>query len=131
MAPEAYNFDKNYSDPILNDSTANAHIQYIGGHLYGAKAYNYANAITKGKKVWMTEKYFNPDDMATCLVMAKEITECMYFNMNAYIWWYLRQPGCNLMDAGGKLKKKGYTMGQFSKFVRPGYSRVEIGRAHV
>ena len=125
MAPEAYNFDKNYSDPILNDSTANANIQYIGGHLYGAKAYNYANAITKGKKVWMTEKYFNPDDMATCLVMAKEITECMYFNMNAYIWWYLRQPGCNLMDAGGKLKKKGYTMGQFSKFVRPGYSRVE------
>jgi glucuronoarabinoxylan endo-1,4-beta-xylanase len=125
MAPEAFNFDKNYSDPILNDSTANSHVQYIGGHLYGATAYNYSNAITRGKKVWMTEKYFNPDDIATCITMAKEITDCMYYNMNAYVWWYLRQPGCNLIEAGGKLKKKGCTMGQFSKFVRPGYFRVE------
>jgi hypothetical protein len=73
----------------------------------------------------MTEKYFNPDDISTCITMAKEITGCMYNNMNAYVWWYLRQPGCNLIEAGGKLKKKGCTMGQFSKFVRPGYSRIE------
>jgi glucuronoarabinoxylan endo-1,4-beta-xylanase len=125
MAPEAFNFDKNFSDPILNDLIANTHVQYIGGHLYGATAYNYINAITKGKKVWMTEKYFNPDDISTCITMAKEITGCMYNNMNAYVWWYLRQPGCNLIEAGGKLKKKGCTMGQFSKFVRPGYSRIE------
>ncbi|HCY42867.1 MAG TPA: glucuronoxylanase XynC [Prolixibacteraceae bacterium] len=125
MAPEAFNFDKNYSDPILNDSTANAHVQYIGGHLYGASAYNYTNAISKGKKVWMTEKYFNPDDIETCITMAKEITDCMYNNMNAYVWWYLRQPGCNLIEAGGKLKKKGFTMGQYSKFVRPGFNRVD------
>lgn len=125
MAPEAFNFDKKFSDPILNDSTANAHVQYIGGHLYGATAYNYANAITKGKKVWMTEKYFNPDDISTCITMAKEITDCMYNNMNAYVWWYLRQPGCNLIEAGGKPKKKGCTMAQFSKFVRPGYFRIE------
>jgi len=125
MAPEAFNFDKNFSDPILNDLIANTQVQYIGGHLYGATAYNYINAITKGKKVWMTEKYFNPDDISTCITMAKEITDCMYNNMNAYVWWYLRQPGCNLIEAGGKLKKKGCTMGQFSKFVRPGYSRIE------
>lgn len=125
MAAEAFNFDKNFSDPILNDLIANANVQYIGGHLYGATAYNYINAITKGKKVWMTEKYFNPDDISTCITMAKEITDCMYNNMNAYVWWYLRQPGCNLIEAGGKLKKKGCAMGQFSKFVRPGYSRIE------
>ena len=53
------------------------------------------------------------------------MAECMYFNMNAYVWWYLRQPGCNLMNTGGSLKKKGYTMAQFSKFVRPGYLRVD------
>jgi len=125
MAPEAFNFDKNYSDPILNKSNANANIQYIGGHLYGASAYNYTNAIAKGKKVWMTEKYYNPDDIATCITMAKEITDCMYYNMNAYVWWYLRQTSCNLIEAGGKLKKKGCTMGQFSKFVRPGYHRID------
>lgn len=125
MIPEAYNFDFKYSDPVLNDSTANSHISYIGGHIYGSKASNYANAINKGKKVWMTEHYYNGDTIEECLRMAKEMAECMYFNMNAYVWWYLRQPGCNLMNAGGSLKKKGYTMAQFSKFVRPGYLRVD------
>jgi hypothetical protein len=57
--------------------------------------------------------------------MAKEILDCMYFNMNAYVWWYLRQPGCNIMNSGGTLKKKGYAMAHFSKFVRPGYYRID------
>jgi len=29
------------------------------------------------------------------------------------------------MEKGGKLKRKGYTIGQFSKFVRPGYFRID------
>ena len=125
MIPEAYNFDFKYSDPVLNDSTANSHISFIGGHIYGSKASNYTNAINKGKKVWMTEHYYDGDTIEECLKMAKEMAECMYFNMNAYVWWWVRQPGCNLMNMGGSLKKKGYTMAQFSKFIRPGYQRVE------
>ncbi len=125
MMPEAFNFDWKYSDPVLNDSAANSHIQYIGGHIYGTRPYFYANASNKGKKVWMTEHYYNPDDIDTCLIMAKEIADCFYYSQNAYVWWWLRQPGCNLMEKGGKLKRKGYTMGQFSKFVRPGYYRVD------
>lgn len=125
MMPEAYNFDPKYFDPVLNDSTANSHVSYIGGHIYGTRPYSYTNAISKGKKIWMTEHYYNPDDIDTCLIMAKEITDCLYLNQNAYVWWWLRQPGCNLMEKGGKLKRKGYTMGQFSKFVRPGYYRVD------
>jgi hypothetical protein len=73
----------------------------------------------------MTEHYYDGDTIEACLSMAREMAECMYFNMNAYVWWYLRQPGCNLMNAGGTLKKKGYTMAQFSKFVRPGDFRVD------
>jgi hypothetical protein len=73
----------------------------------------------------MTEHYYDPEDIGTCITMAKEISECLYNNMNGYVWWYLRQATCNLMEAGGKLKKKGYTMGQFSKFIRPGYFRVD------
>jgi len=125
MMPEAFNFDWKYSDPVMNDSTANSHVQYIGGHLYGTRPYYYANAWNKGKKVWMTEHYYNPDDIDTCLIMAKEIADCFYYSQNAYVWWWLRQPGCNLMEKGGKLKRKGYIMGQFSKFVRPGYFRID------
>ena len=125
MIPEAYNFDRKYSDQVLDDSIANSHVAYIGGHIYGSGAYNYTKAIEKGKKIWMTEHYYNGDTIEECLKMAKEIAECMNSNMNAYVWWWLRQPGCNLMESGGALKKKGYTMQQFSKFVRPGYLRVD------
>lgn len=61
MIPEAFNFDFKYSDPVLNDSTANSHVSYIGGHIYGAKPSNYTNAINKGKKIWMTEHYYDGD----------------------------------------------------------------------
>ncbi len=125
MIPECYNFDVTYSDPVLNDSVASSNISYIGGHIYGAKPFYYTNAIQKGKKVWMTEHYYDPDDIETCLKMAKEINDTMYYNMNAYVWWYLKEPKCNLIENGGIIKKKGYVISQFSKFIRPGYYRVE------
>jgi glucuronoarabinoxylan endo-1,4-beta-xylanase len=124
MAPEAYNFDSKFADPILSNPTSTANIDYIGGHLYGTSTRSYPLATTLGKKLWMTEYYLNPDSMGTCMTMAKDILDCLYGNMNAYVWWYLRTPGCNLINTGGALKLKGYTMGQFSKFIRPGYVRV-------
>jgi glucuronoarabinoxylan endo-1,4-beta-xylanase len=125
MMPEAYNFDVSYSDPTLNDSTAASHISHIGGHLYGASPFRYTNAIDKGKRVWMTEKYFDPEDISTCLTLGKEILDCMANDMNAYVFWYLRQPNCNLINSDGSIKKKGYVMSHFSKFIRPGYYRVD------
>jgi hypothetical protein len=74
----------------------------------------------------MTEHYVNEDDITTCVGrFAKEIMDCMYDNMNAFIWWYLRQPDCNLINSGGSFKKKGYVMAHFSKFIRPGYYRID------
>jgi len=74
----------------------------------------------------MTEHFINEDDITTCInQFAKEIIDCMHYNMNAYIWWYLRQPDCNLINTGGSFKKKGYVMAHFSKFIRPGYHRIE------
>jgi glucuronoarabinoxylan endo-1,4-beta-xylanase len=125
MMPETYNFDISYSDPALNDATAVSNIAYIGLHLYGATMKSYTNALNKGKKLWMTEYYLNPDDMGTCLTIGKQILDCMYNNMSAYVWWYLRLGGCNIITSSGSILKKGYTIGQFSKFIRPGYHRVD------
>ena len=125
LMPEAYNFDHALSDTTLNNPTARANITFIGGHLYGAAPLIYANAATNGKKVWMTEHYYNPEDIGTCVTMGKEILDCFNDNMSAYIWWYLRLPGCNIINADGSIQKKGYIMGQFSKFVRPGYTRID------
>ena len=125
MMPEAYNFSFALSDSTLNDATARSQITYIGGHLYGTTPKTYTNAANNGKEVWMTEHYYVSENIDTCMTMAKEILDCMYNNMNAYIWWYLRQPGCNLINTGGSIKKKGYILGQFSKYIRPGYTRID------
>jgi glucuronoarabinoxylan endo-1,4-beta-xylanase len=125
VVPEAFNFDFAYSDPILNDSVAASHIAIIGGHIYGSIPRKYDNALNKGKKVWMTEHYYIPDDRTTCITMAKEILDCMNCNMSAYIWWYLRQPECNLITSEGEILEKGYIMAHFSKFIRPGYYKVK------
>jgi len=125
MIPEAYNFDFSLSDPTLNDATAVSKISYIGGHIYGPSPTKYDLAINKGKKVWMTEHYQNYTDINTCLNVAKEIHDCMTVaNYNAYIWWTLKIWDCTLIT-DGVLNKKAYTIGQFSKFVRPGYNRVD------
>lgn len=123
MMPETFNYDIAYSDPVLNDPEAAKNITHIGLHLYGAQMKTYTNAINKKKKVWMTEHFFDPDDITNGLYSAKEIMDCLNNQMNAYVWWYLRIPSCNLIDSTGKLKLKGYVMAQFSKHVRPGSHR--------
>ncbi|HON10718.1 MAG TPA: carbohydrate-binding protein [Chitinispirillaceae bacterium] len=125
LMPETYNFDVSYSDPALNDPVAAANIDYIGVHLYGAQMKTYTNAISKGKKIWMTEHFYDPDDMNTLITFGKEILDCMYNSMNAYIYWYLATPNCNFIENDASVKKKGWIMTQFSRFVRPGYYRVD------
>lgn len=124
MMPETFNYDLSYSDQVLNDATAAANISHIGLHLYGSQMKTYANAVNKGKRIWMTEKYFDPDDIGTALTMGKEIMDCLNNKMNAYIWWYIRMPNCNYITSTGSVLLKGHVMGQFSKYVRPGYKKV-------
>jgi glucuronoarabinoxylan endo-1,4-beta-xylanase len=125
MMAESFNSNFNLTDPTLNDPIAAANISFIGEHLYGTSVKNYQNAIDKGKRVWMTEHYYNGEDISTCMTMAKEIVDCMSDNFSAYIWWYLCAPGCNLVNSDATIQKKGYIMAQFSKFIRPGYYRID------
>jgi len=119
LMAESFCSDFGMTDPTLNDPLAAANMSFIGVHLYGTTIKNYQNAIDKGKRIWMTEHYYNPDDINTCMAMGKEILDCMYNNFNAYIWWYLVNPGCNLISSTGTIHNKGYVMAQFSKFIRP------------
>lgn len=48
---------------------------------------------------------------------------------NAYVWWWALQSKSTdtenyLLDASGNPTYYGYALGQFSRFVRPGYVRV-------
>lgn len=128
LAAESFNFNRSYTDPILNDSAATANVDIIGGHIYGNGLYDYPLARSKGKPVWMTEHLTGSDDpalndWALAMDLGKEIHDCMEANFNAYIWWYIRR-FYGLIRDDGNISEKGYVMSHFSKFVRPGALRV-------
>ncbi len=125
IMPESLNFNHSMSDTTLNDSTAASYVSIIGGHLYGATIQDYTLARTKGKELWMTEHLLNDQSLTACITTAKEIHDCMTVaNMNAYTWWWVISDNNGFFNKAGVVQKRGYVVGQFAKFVRPGYYRV-------
>jgi glucuronoarabinoxylan endo-1,4-beta-xylanase len=135
IMPETVNFTAGsltlLADPSLNDPAAAAHIDIIGGHLYGTAPTPYANAASKNKEVWMTEHTVESTGLQGALDLAREIHDSMTVgNYNAYVYWWLQNwivGNSSPYEAGLindpaldlTLTKKGHVMGQFSKFVRP------------
>lgn len=143
IAPESFQFRKNYSDPILNDPVAVDNIDIVGGHIYGGGLSNYPLALQKDKEVWMTEYLMNLDATSTwsqleekviwdeSMEMLSTVHQAMMNNWNAYLWWYIQRYYSFIGDGEqGTVKdeilKRGYAFSHFSRFVRPGYMRVSI-----
>ncbi len=134
IAPESFQYVKSMSDPILNDSQALANVDIIGAHLYGTPYSNFPYPLFKqkggGKELWMTEVYYpNSSDSADLWPQALDVGEHMHHAMvdaefQAYVWWYIRR-SYGPMREDGQISKRGAVMAQFSRFVRPGYVRVD------
>jgi glucuronoarabinoxylan endo-1,4-beta-xylanase len=125
VVPEAVQFTDSISDPTLNNSTAASHVSIIAGHFYGGGNIVHQNAINHGKHVWMTEHFYNGTDMGTCMTIAKEISDAMNNQFSAYFWWraYHDTLAADDLINGSTPLKNGYTIGQFTKWVRPGKVR--------
>ncbi len=121
--PESESFIRSLSDSTLNDSLACAHTAFVGGHLYGANPYVYSLALSKGKQVWMTEYLANDTTWTSDLSTAKQVNDCMYDDMSAYVWWWTID-GWSLVSPTGSVAKRGYAMSQYARFVRPGDYRI-------
>ncbi|WP_397334100.1 glucuronoxylanase [Paenibacillus macerans] len=135
IAPESFQYLKNMSDPILNDSQALANMDILGAHLYGTQISNFAYPLFKqkgaGKELWMTEVYYpnsdnnSADRWPEALDVSYHIHNAMVEgDFQAYVWWYIRR-SYGPMKEDGTISKRGYNMAHFSKFVRPGYVRVD------
>ncbi|OOM78656.1 glucuronoxylanase XynC [Clostridium sp. BL-8] len=126
IMPESCNYSTSMSDSTLNDSNATSKVSIIGEHLYGATIKDYSLARNKGKELWMTEHLLNDQSISGCMSTAKEINDCMTIgNMNAYVWWWVISDSNGLYNKAGQVQKRTYVLGQFSKFIRPGYYRVD------
>ncbi|RQW05257.1 T9SS C-terminal target domain-containing protein [candidate division KSB1 bacterium] len=138
MAPESFQFRRTMSDPILNDPIACANLDIVGGHVYGAGLAPYPLAMSKGKEIWMTEHYTDSENSANlwplALNVGTEMNDVMNAGMNAYIWWYIVRfygpisDGTKDSGKKGEVTKRGYVMSQFSRFIRPGYFRIQCDR---
>jgi glucuronoarabinoxylan endo-1,4-beta-xylanase len=138
IAPESFSYMKNMSDPILNDSTALANMEILGAHLYGTPESSFSYPLFKqkgaNKELWMTEVYY-PNSNNNSADLWPEALEVSYHIHNAmvlgdfqtYVWWYIRRQ-YGPMKEDGMISKRGYNMAHFSKFVRPGYVRVEASQ---
>ncbi len=134
IAPESFQYLKNMSDPILNDSQALANMDILGAHFYGTSISNMAYPLFKqkgaGKDLWMTEVYV-PNSDSNSADRWPEAIEVAYNMHNAldngfqtYVWWYIRRQ-YGPMKEDGTISKRGYCMAQYSKFVRPGYVKID------
>jgi len=139
IMPESFDFNTAQAAPSLSDPTASSLISIVAGHLYGASPSYYTQAENAGKDVWMTEHYLTPSGanpaIADALAAAEEIHNSMVIGQyNAYVWWWIwddPSDGINygLIDSNTSSPTPtyyGYAIGQFSKFIQPGYYRYNI-----
>jgi len=125
MMPESFQFRHPMSDPSLNDATVAPYISIIGGHLYGGTIQTYPLATDQGKELWETEHYFDDDTIANIMALGKEVHNCMVTaSMNAYVYWWITWPN-GLANSSGTIFKRAYALGQYAKYIRPGYHRVD------
>jgi glucuronoarabinoxylan endo-1,4-beta-xylanase len=133
MSCESYSYNKSYYDPILNDSATLANVAIAGTHLYGTpvSSYPYPLFDQKGaaKERWMTEHYTDSTTDANswpnALGVATELHHAMVDGQfNLYTWWYIVR-SYGPISANGTVSKRGWCMAQFSKFIRPGFYRVD------
>lgn len=149
MTPESFQYRKQVYDPILNDADALSKVDIFGTHLYGTQVSAFPYPLFKqkgaGKELWMTEVYTDSQNDANLWNLALDAGVHIHNAMvegefQAYVWWPLRRYYALIHDgasghnnptvaAAGTVTKRGHVFAQFSKFVRPGYVRVDATKS--
>jgi O-glycosyl hydrolase len=146
-APESFNFNRNFTNSLLQNPESAKNFGIVAGHIYGNGLGTIPLAEEMKKEIWMTEYLLNLNTgnanaapwnlysetaiFEETLEMLRTIHVSMKSNWNAYIWWYLQRYYSFIGDGeqGTPLDavlKRGWAFSHFSKFVRPGYNRVGV-----
>ncbi len=152
FAPESssYSSTVDLGSSCGGDSACNQYVSGINWHEYGSSfnstssigANSYPSNWPSGKKYWETEAScgngFGPSfcesgfntDITDALNWAAIIDQRIAVdNANAWLYWWLVESSPSddegLTDGGSRITKRAYMLGQYSKFVRPGYYRID------
>ncbi len=152
IIPESSPWDETRCATVtLDDPEASAAVDIVGLHNYNidpntkepvVTASGIAKAKVQGKRVWQTEvSNLDPDDvsMRDALCWAKNIQGHMVVaQSNAWVWWVgtvAYDSGFDFDSGQGliyiknetdayEVRKRLYSIGNYSRFVRPGYIRI-------
>ncbi len=129
IAPEVANWDSLplFADPLLADQKAASAVGVVAVHSYGGEPFAYTAPHDAGLQFWETEvSYHNGDGLESALYTATRIHDHLTLaNVNAFHYWWLKSDDDTSLMRSGVLAPQAYALGHFSKFVRPGYVRVE------
>jgi glucuronoarabinoxylan endo-1,4-beta-xylanase len=125
----------NYYKVFKADPDAWKYSALLATHEYGGNPAAYPEIQAAGKEFWQTEIYDTKTDvedpgMGSALRVAKLIHEALTIaNMNAWHFWWIKPcAGCNngalWVEATKKPAKRLWIMGNWSRYVRPGFVRI-------
>lgn len=137
---EDSNWTEDPAVPTLNDSAAAQYLDIVAAHNYGGSNYHtFSNAQSKNKRVWQTEVSNlgnNDSSMTDGMKWAKQIHNFLT-NAEGNSWCYWWTICYKVNPAKGEAlinintsnntyftNKRLYTMGNYSKFVKPGWYRL-------
>ena len=135
IAPEANNWStiEEYADSLLDDAAASSFLGAVATHSYGGSPFAYTAPADNGLEFWQTE-YTDEGtvdrEMGSGLNVALAIHDHLTVaGVSAWHYWWLLPSGPESNSAlfvDGEMTRRGYVLGNWSKFVRPGFVRVAV-----
>jgi O-glycosyl hydrolase len=139
MAPEFANVKEDLILPTLSDTNVSSLLGVVGVHQYEFGKSNVntyspptlTNSLAAGKRIWMTEfstaAWTADTSMTDGLIVARLVhMDLVVGQMSAFLYWWAwgSGNGC-LAQSNGNQPKRLYAVGQYSRFVRPDWIRVD------
>lgn len=142
MAPEYQGVEEDLVLPTLADTNTAGLLGIVGVHQYEFGTANVSSysapllntSIEAGKRVWMTEwssaEWASSTAIDDGLILARLVhLDMTAASMSAFLYWWSWGDGNGaLVVVSGStvtVPKRLYALGQFSRFVRPGWYRVD------
>jgi len=136
MIAEESSWSDDLASAAMGDPAVAAHVGILAAHGYAGKI---RPLTLKAPRVWQTEDSSQSntydgsiaDGIAWALKIHGYLKDA---EVNAWLWWFLTDmpsqgegtDNAALTDIKGNIPKRAYVSGQWSKFVRPGWSRIDV-----
>ena len=139
MAPEFANVKEDLVLPTLSDTNVSSVLGVVAVHQYEFGKSNVntyspptlTNSLAAGKRTWMTEfstaAWTADTSITDGLIVARLVhMDLVVAQMSAFLYWWAwgSGNGC-LAQSNGNQPKRLYAVGQYSRFIRPDWIRVD------